>query len=228
MKQQNYRILGDNDADYCLIQAVDEHDEQLLEKEFDAIRQRCNDKKVMLAAFLVDNWFHDLSPWKAPAVFGKTNFGDGATNTLNFVVNTFILHLTNNVLAKPTETQFIIGGYSLAGLFALWTVTQTKHFKACAAASPSVWFPNWTTYASTCHFHADTIYLSLGNKETKAKNQLLAHVGEDTESLIHILENKKTTFEWNEGNHFAETDVRTAKAFAWCINQLETNLPKTI
>jgi len=110
MKQQNYRILGDKDADYCLIQAVDEHDEQLLEKEFDAIRQRCNDKKVMLAAFLVDDWFHDLSPWKAPAVFGKTNFGDGATNTLNFVINTFIPHLTNNVLAKPTETQFIIGG----------------------------------------------------------------------------------------------------------------------
>ena len=182
----------------------------------------------MLAAFLVDNWFHDLSPWKAPAVFGKTNFGNGATNTLNFVVNTFIPHLTNNVLTKPTETQFIIGGYSLAGLFALWAVTQTKHFKACAAASPSVWFPNWTTYASTCHFHADTIYLSLGNKETKARNQLLAHVGEDMESLMHILENKKTTFEWNEGNHFAETDVRTAKAFAWCINQLETNLPKTI
>ena len=90
MKQQNYRILGDSDADYCLIQAVDEHDEQLLEKEFDAIRQRSNDKKVMLAAFLVDNRFHDLSPWKAPAAFGKTNFGDGATNTLNFVVNTFI------------------------------------------------------------------------------------------------------------------------------------------
>ena len=47
------------------------------------------------------------------------------------------------------------------------------------------------------------------------------------ESLMHILENKKTTFEWNEGNHFAETDLRTAKAFAWCINQLEANSPKT-
>ena len=108
-----------------------------------------------------------------------------------------------------------------------WTPYQTKHFKACAAASPSVWFPNWTTYASTCHFQADTIYLSLGNKESKAKNQLLAHVGEDMESLMRLLKNKKTTFEWNEGNHFAETDLRTAKAFAWCINQLEANSPKT-
>lgn len=220
MKQQNFRILGDHDADYCLIQAIDQHDEQLLEKEFEAIRERCKDKKVLLAAFLIDDWLHDLSPWKAPAAFGKTDFGEGANDTLNFVLNTYVPYLTANVLTKPSKTHFVIGGYSLAALFALWAITQTNRFDACAAASPSVWFPNWMAYASTCHFQANTIYLSLGNKESKSKNPLLAHVGENMENFTRLLKDKKMIFEWNEGGHFVQSDVRTAKAFAWCIEQL--------
>ncbi len=219
-KAQNHRIVGDRDADYCLIQPIDQHDEELLDNEFEAIRQRCEGKKVMLAAFLVDDWQHDLSPWKAPAVFGKKGFGDGAAQTLHFVLNTFLPYLKDNVLEKPTETRFVIGGYSLAGLFALWAITQTTFFEACAATSPSVWFPHWTEYASSSHFHTDVIYLSLGNRENRAKNQLLAHVNEDMESLAHFLEDKQTTLEWNEGNHFVQSDLRSAKAFAWCINQL--------
>lgn len=31
-----------------------------------------------LIAVKIDRWNHDLSPWAAPAVFGKENFGDGA------------------------------------------------------------------------------------------------------------------------------------------------------
>ena len=27
-------------------------------------------------------------------------------------------------------------------------------------------------------------------------------------------------FEWNSGNHFKDPDVRTAKGFAWVINQI--------
>jgi len=29
-----------------------------------------------------------------------------------------------------------------------------------------------------------------------------------------------TTFEWNQGNHFKDVDIRTAKAFAWALNLL--------
>jgi len=28
----------------------------------------------------------------------------------------------------------------------------------------------------------------------------------------------KCILEWNEGNHFKDPDVRTAKAFSWLIN----------
>ncbi len=35
-----------------------------------------------LRTFKVDDWNASLSPWKAPAVFGNKDFGDGAEETL--------------------------------------------------------------------------------------------------------------------------------------------------
>jgi len=31
----------------------------------------------------------------------------------------------------------------------------------------------------------------------------------------------RTVLEWNEGNHFKDADIRTAKAFAWAIDHLD-------
>ena len=28
-----------------------------------------------------------------------------------------------------------------------------------------------------------------------------------------------TTLEWNQGNHFKDADIRTARAFAWAMKQ---------
>ena len=222
---QNSHILGDKDAQYCLIQPIDQNDEKLLTQEFNTICELCKGKTIMLIAFLVDNWMQDLTPWKAPAVFGKTNFGDGANQTLNYICDDLVPYLKTNVLTKPKETNLIIGGYSLAAVFALWAVTQTNLFDACATASPSVWFPNWTTYASTSLFNVDIIYLSLGDTENKSRNQHLARVNNHMEALVKMLKDKNYIFEWNEGNHFVQSDVRTAKAFSWCINQLANKQP---
>ena len=41
----------------------------------------------------------------------------------------------------------ILGGYSLGGLFALWSSMQTDRFAAIAAASPSLWIKDWLNYA---------------------------------------------------------------------------------
>ena len=31
----------------------------------------------------------------------------------------------------------------------------------------------------------------------------------------------RTTLEWNSGNHFKDPDLRTAKAFAWLLEEIE-------
>ena len=69
----------------------------------------------------------------------------------------------------PESVKIILGGYSLAGLFALWASTQTNLFYGIAAASPSVWFPGWMEFEQQHPVQAQHIYLSLGDREELKK-----------------------------------------------------------
>ena len=100
-------------------------------------------------------------------------------------------------------------------------LNQTDRFAAVAAVSPSVWFPEWIEYAETHSPLVRKIYLSLGDKEEKTKNPLMAQVGKcicRQEELL-AAQGINTILEWNPGNHFQHTDERIAKGFAWLINQ---------
>ena len=67
---------GNPSASTVLIQPIDDHDLGELKTEINEIRKQVQ-IDFQLIAVKVDDWNHDLSPWKAPAVFGKDGFGDG-------------------------------------------------------------------------------------------------------------------------------------------------------
>ena len=203
---------GDPDAPTILIQMVDDHDLEGMESEVAEIRN-LTDKKFYLIAVKVQNWNTDLSPWNAPAVFGKEAFGAGAADTLKEVLK----------LCADQKKIHIIGGYSLAGQFALWTVYQTNVFAAVAAASPSVWFPGFIEYMKERRPQAASVYLSLGDKEEKTRNPVMAAVGSRIRETHELLRGQgvDTVLEWNPGNHFRDADIRTAKAFAWAMTRTE-------
>jgi predicted alpha/beta superfamily hydrolase len=93
-------------------------------------------------------------------------------------------------------------------------------FKGVAAASPSVWFPGIEEYISQNDIKSSAVYLSLGDKESKTKNKTMAQVGDNIQRIYKILDTKvDANLEWNEGNHFKEPDLRTAKAFAWVLTR---------
>ena len=93
-------------------------------------------------------------------------------------------------------------------------------FSSIVAASPSVWFPKWIEYASDNKPLANTIYLSLGDKEEKTKNQVMAQVGNAIRRQNELLTGQidNTILEWNPGNHFIDSEKRTAKGFAWVMD----------
>ncbi len=199
---------GDPTSANILIQMVDDHDLYVIESEAEAIKEKAGDD-FCLVALKVEDWNRDLSPWKAPAVFGNEDFGDGAQETLA------------KVLAEtgdPAKTYYI-GGYSLAGLFALWAVYQTDRFRGAAAASPSMWFPGFVKYMGENPVRADKVYLSLGDREEKTRNQVMAAVGDCIRAGYETLRGQGVTsaLEWNRGNHFKDPDLRTAAAFAWLL-----------
>ena len=202
--------FGSPDAGIVLIQPVGEHDLDRIENEFQAIVNRCN-LKIRLIAVRIDDWNNDLSPWPAPAVFGKESFGGGGSKTLGELLK----------LCGDKSKSYYIGGYSLAGLFALWAAYQTDAFHGVAAASPSVWFPGFAAYMKKKEIHTDAVYLSLGDEEEKARNPVLATVGDRIRAAYNLLREQGVdcVLEWNEGNHFRDTDLRTAKAFAGVLKR---------
>ena len=207
MKKYEY---GDPGARVVLIQPVDKRDLSFIESEIEIIK-RLTDSSFRLVAFQVNDWNRDLPPWEAPPVFGKEGFGGGAGATLEEILS----------LVSDKEKTYCIGGYSLAGLFALWAAYQTDAFGGVAAASPSVWFPGFTEYMEKHEIKSRMVYLSLGDSESKARNPVMATVGDRIQKANSILTERGVdcTLEWNKGNHFKDADCRTAKAFAWLLNR---------
>ena len=174
------RIYGEASTEYLLLQMTGEHELQSIDHEVAAIAQ--SDRNFLFAAIPVESWNNALSPWEAPAVWGKQGFGGNAADTLRFLTEQVIPTLKQQ-LDLPENIKIILGGYSLAGLFALWAATQTDLFYGIAAASPSVWFPGWMEFEQQHPIQAQHIYLSLGDREEHTKNAVMAAVGDNIRAL---------------------------------------------
>ena len=228
MKKNEMMICGkkcilylNEDTEYILIQPVDENDISVLDNEVKHIEEN-TDRNFSLVAFKIEDWNSELTPWEMPLLRGKGNFGDGATRTLEFIKNDLIPALSECIDTGNNGINYILGGYSLAGLFSLWSGYQTDIFEGIAAVSPSVWYKKWIEYVETEKPLSEKIYLSLGDTEEKTKHQILSKIGDNIRKQHEILEkseNVKTVLEWNEGNHFQNPDIRTAKGFLWVMNK---------
>ena len=228
MKKDEMMICGkkcilylNEDTEYILIQPVDENDISELDNEVKYIEEN-TDRNFSLVAFKIEDWNSELTPWEMPLLRGKGNFGDGATRRLEFIKNDLIPALSECINAGNNGIKYILGGYSLAGLFSLWSGYQTDIFEGIAAVSPSVWYKKWIEYVETEKTLSEKIYLSLGDTEEKTKHQILSKIGDNIRKQHEILEkseNVKTVLEWNEGNHFKNPDIRTAKGFLWVMNK---------
>ena len=192
MKRFEY---GNPASPNVLIQMVDDHDLAVIGSEVRSIKAEAD---FCLIALRVEDWNRDLSPRKAPA-----------EETLS------------TVLAERGDEakRYYIGGYSLAGLFALWAAYQTDRFEGVAAASPSIWFPGFVEYMENRPIRTPGVYLSLGDREERTRNPIMAAVGNCIREGYSILQTRgiQCVLEWNKGNHFKDPDLRTAAAFTWVL-----------
>ena len=199
---------GDQTSKRILIQVVGDHDAETIQNEMEEIRKMVSCDFGMIAV-KAENWNRDLSPWKAPAVFGTEGFGDGAAQTLDVIRG----------LCEDSSKRYYLGGYSMSGLFSLWAAYETDSFSGIAAASPSVWFPRFDNYFRERRIQTPTVYLSLGDKEEKTKNAVMATVGDRIREAYSILSDAGVNckLEMNPGGHFKDPMLRMAKAFAWVL-----------
>ncbi|WP_074962042.1 alpha/beta hydrolase [Ruminococcus albus] len=211
-------IYADDTPSVLLIQPADKREAETLDKEIAHIKS-LTVMSFVFAAFEISDWNSELSPWEAPPVFGKEPFGKGADSTLAYIEETLIPNLQER-FSLNSDIPVVLGGYSLAGLFALWSGYTSDRFTAIAAASPSVWFQGWSEFTDNHSPAPNRIYLSLGKKEERTRNNVMAAVGDNIRRQYDKLKTQgvDVALDWNEGNHFTEPEIRTAKGFAWCID----------
>ncbi|MBR0353082.1 MAG: esterase [Oscillospiraceae bacterium] len=210
---------GDEEPRFLLIQPEGERAESPV-RQPECISSLCG-SSFLHVSFRVTDWNKELSPWNAAPVFGRDAFGNGAAGTLMFIMEKLLPYVRAEFGIGP-KVPMVLGGYSLAAFFALWCAYQTDTFSAIAAASPSVWFPGWIEYAGARRPLAGCIYLSLGDREKKAKNSILSSVGDCLREQYRLLEESgvRSMLEWNPGNHFTDPELRCAKGFVWCMEKL--------
>ncbi len=211
-------VYRDRDPEFLLIQPIEKDHTKTLDHQAGIISAG-TDRPVLFAAFKVGDWNREMSPWSADPVFGTEPFGSGAGETLGFLGENLIPFVRSEY-GLPDGIPVILGGYSLAALFSLWSAYQTETFSAVAAVSPSVWFPGWMDYAESHRPLSDFVYLSLGDKEERTKNPVMSAVGDCIRTQQRLLTECgiTNTLEWNKGNHFVDADIRTARGFLWCLN----------
>ena len=173
------------------------------------------ERPFRLAAFTVADWNRDLSPWPAPAVFGRQDFAGRAGDTLRWLTDEAI------PLAEPAPAPWrCVGGYSLAGLFSLWAFYETGLFQSAVSCSGSLWFPGWLAYAKQKTPPAGSaLYLSLGDKEPHTRNRAMAAVDDATRAQqeLALRQGMQTVFVWERGGHFQQPEERMARGFAWSL-----------
>lgn len=182
--------------------------------------QAMTDADYSIAAIGGLRWEDEMSPWENPPVFkGDTPFTGGADAYLSILTDRILPEILSRLSAEPA--YLALAGYSLAGLFAVYASYRTALFSRVASASGSFWFPGFLEFAEKYEAASkpERVYFSLGDKESKTRNQILRTVWDHTRALQERFESAgaKTVFELNPGNHFQNATERMAKGIAWII-----------
>ena len=168
------------------------------------------------------DWNHDMSPWEIPPVFkNAAPCTGGADDYLRILIERIVPEAEKEI--KGTVSWRGIAGYSLAGLFALYSLYRTDIFSRAASMSGSLWYPGITEYISshTMKKTPDYLYFSLGSKEARTRNPYMKTVQENTEMIEkYYRENGiSTAFQLNPGNHYKDAEKRTAAGIRWLADR---------
>lgn len=167
------------------------------------------------------NWEAELSPWAAGNLFKYSEmFTGGADDYLQFLTQQVLPQAEaglNGILWRG------LAGYSLAGLFTVYALYKTDLFSRAASMSGSLWYPNFKDFAlqSALCKTPQYLYLSLGDKEARARNQYLKTVQQCTEELAAHYRSLgiNTCYELNPGGHYCNIISRSAAGIKWLLTQ---------
>ena len=191
-------------------------------KQVAEVLEQLEVRDYSMLAVTCSEWNKDLAPWKASAVFkGEADFEGGADEYLNMLTGEIIPETIKEHDLKPSAA--FIAGYSMAGLFALYSLYKTDVFDGAASCSGSLWFPGFKEFVLDNDPAVSTskIYMSLGDREANTKNKVMATVEDNTKAVAGRFNDLgfDVLFEMTQGGHFTDPALRTAKGIAYLLGE---------
>lgn len=171
------------------------------------------DEEYTIIAVIVDDWFSDLSPWKSSLLDNK--FEGKASYTFDYIQKEIIS------IYKEKRDIYIMG-YSLAGLFAIWSLCNCDSLSGAVSCSGSLWYPEFLDYLvkESEKLSGKKVYLSVGGKEANSSDPMMANVITATMKSAELLkENNRIKFNLDKGGHFANTAKRLVKGIAYILSK---------
>lgn len=232
LNDRKYIIYPCEKPEKIIFLMLDKRDEELADIIYNNVCQKYESnntditnkvkKSIMLVACTVNEWNKELSPWKAPAVFGTDDFKGEGLATLKILTDSVTPYLTKTYNINMATCNLFICGYSLAGLFSLWAIYNTDIFSGAICCSGSLWFQGFEEYIKNNKLCKDCcLYLSLGDTEHKTRNPIMSTVKTITEQVYDFYQNtpqvRNIKLEWNKGNHFNHPEERLQKGILWLL-----------
>lgn len=181
-------------------------------------------KDFILAAISNIDWNNEMTPYYAPKLYKNDNDCLGKADEYIKLLESKIIPFIKEYLANERNIQvsyFGIAGYSLGGLFAVYSGYKTDLFTRIASASGSFWYPNIKDFIreNKTVSKVEKIYFSLGDKESKTKNKVFMTVEANTKEIEQFYREHGVTtiYEVNKGNHFQDAELRMAKGIKWIL-----------
>lgn len=163
-------------------------------------------------------WDDALTPWPmGPTVPGDQPCAGNADHYLARLEKEII-----PVVEQGLEiTERIITGYSLSGLFAIYSLYKCSLFSKAASMSGSLWYPGFVDYVKTHSFvkKPEAVFFSLGKEESKTSNPYFRNVLVNTEAIVEYYHSLSIPLDFvlEPGNHFYEVNERVVRGFQWIL-----------
>lgn len=177
------------------------------------------EKDVSLISISTLDWNRDMTPWPfSPSIKGMDSFLGGADEYLDLLTSKIIPEVEKEI---GTPSVRAISGYSLGGLFAIYSLFRTDLFSFSASISGSLWYPSFKEFVCSSPLlrSLEGVYFSLGDRERLTGNPYLNTVEESTIQIFRYFKDNgvNTIFESNKGNHYKNAVKRTVKGLNWII-----------
>lgn len=160
---------------------------------------------------VISDWDNMLTPWPAKGLYhGDPDFKGEAPQFLHTLLDELIPAIEQAENLSPQKRA--IAGYSLAGLFAVYAFANCDTFSCVGTMSGSFWYEGWVDYITSLKLSRQgcSAFVSLGDKERKAREKILHSVQKNTDITIQALESwgVKVQHHLVPGGHFDNVEQR--------------------